>query len=157
LIQEIRKHIPGFIVSFETDYRQGIADSWSASIDDSVASHDWGWKPKLSDMVEDMLFQLIKKKRVTTRVAHASLRDAKIVLLFIVELFPHPYQPRGGTVFLELLKKQVLNCRWASGMGVIFSPPHYLIVSRLAASLFTVWDAGEGVHLPLFFMNKSVK
>jgi hypothetical protein len=113
LIQEIRKHIPGFIVSYETDYRLGIADSWPASIDDSVASHDWGWKPKyiMSDMVEDMLFQLIKKKRVTTRVAHASLRDAKIVLLFIVELFLHPYQPRDGTVFLELLKKQVLNGR----------------------------------------------
>jgi len=54
---EIKKHVPGFTISYEPDYRQQIAESWPQSIDDSVAQRDWGWRPKydLADMTREML------------------------------------------------------------------------------------------------------
>jgi nucleoside-diphosphate-sugar epimerase len=42
LAREIQKKIPGFTVSYKPDFRQKIADSWPASIDDRVARKDWG-------------------------------------------------------------------------------------------------------------------
>ena len=40
--------------------RQAIADSWPASIDDSAARSEWGWRPEidLPRMTADMLGQL---------------------------------------------------------------------------------------------------
>jgi nucleoside-diphosphate-sugar epimerase len=57
---EIKKHIPDFRMIYQPDYRQGIAESWPSSIDDSVARHDWGWKEEydLAAMTEDMLQNL---------------------------------------------------------------------------------------------------
>lgn len=54
---EVAKHIPGFQISYKPDFRQAIADSWPASIDDSRAQSDWGWKLQydLPAMVKDML------------------------------------------------------------------------------------------------------
>jgi len=60
LADEIRKHIPGFTATYSPDYRQEIADSWPASVDDSVAREEWGWNPSydISSMTKDMLEKL---------------------------------------------------------------------------------------------------
>jgi nucleoside-diphosphate-sugar epimerase len=60
LAAEIAKHVDGFTISYEPDFRQQIAESWPASIDDSAARQEWGWRPQydLSMMVEDMLARL---------------------------------------------------------------------------------------------------
>ncbi|MBG9443817.1 L-threonine 3-dehydrogenase [Cytobacillus firmus] len=61
---EIRKHIPGFEISYEVDpVRQGIADSWPNSIDASAAKEEWGFKADfdLVKMTADMLDKLRTK------------------------------------------------------------------------------------------------
>src|SRR5699024_1170197 len=57
---EIKKHIPAFQLTYQPDYRQEIAQSWPASIDDRQARKDWGWKEEydLSEMTKDMLKNL---------------------------------------------------------------------------------------------------
>lgn len=57
---EIKKHIPEFTITYEPDFRQKIADSWPASIDDSSAREDWNWKHTfdLESMTKDMLEHL---------------------------------------------------------------------------------------------------
>lgn len=58
---EIRKHIPNFVMDYDVDpIRQGIANSWPNSLDDSAARQEWGWNPKynLSSMTIDMLEKL---------------------------------------------------------------------------------------------------
>ncbi|MCU0346248.1 MAG: NAD-dependent epimerase/dehydratase family protein [Saprospiraceae bacterium] len=58
----IQAQVPGFSVSYQPDFRQAIAESWPASIDDRAARNDWGWQPKynLENMTKDMLFHLKK-------------------------------------------------------------------------------------------------
>lgn len=57
---EIKKHIPDFAITYKPDFRQQIADSWPASIDDSSARKDWGWKHEfdLQEMTNVMLENL---------------------------------------------------------------------------------------------------
>lgn len=57
---EIQKHIPEFTITYEPDFRQKIADSWPASIDDSSAREDWNWNHEfdLATMTIDMLEHL---------------------------------------------------------------------------------------------------
>lgn len=57
---EIKKHIPNFEISYHPDFRQKIADSWPASIDDTNARRDWGWQHEydLASMTTDMLEHL---------------------------------------------------------------------------------------------------
>jgi nucleoside-diphosphate-sugar epimerase len=59
---EITKHIPGFTITYNPDFRQKIADSWPASIDDSCARTNWGWKHEydMSAMTQVMLENLRK-------------------------------------------------------------------------------------------------
>jgi nucleoside-diphosphate-sugar epimerase len=56
----IAEHVNGFVLNSEPDFRQGIADSWPAVIDDAQARADWGWRPRfdLAAMVRDMLDNL---------------------------------------------------------------------------------------------------
>ena len=60
--EEIQKHYPNFELSYEPDFRQKIADSWPASIDDTSAREDWGWKNDfgIENMTVDM-FQNLKE------------------------------------------------------------------------------------------------
>ena len=60
LANEIRKHIPGLTVTYSPDSRQAIADSWPASIDDTAAREEWGWKPDydIESITKDMLEKL---------------------------------------------------------------------------------------------------
>ena len=62
---EIKKHIPEFTITYEPDFRQKIADSWPASIDDNDARKDWNWKHKydLETMTVDMLENLRAEKK----------------------------------------------------------------------------------------------
>ena len=61
---KIKEHVPGFEMEYELDpLRQGIADSWPDSLDDTCAREEWGWKPEygLEEMTKDMLVNLRKK------------------------------------------------------------------------------------------------
>ena len=62
IAEEIKKHIPEFTITYHPDFRQKIADSWPASIDDSAARDDWNWNHKfdISSMTKDMLDHLKK-------------------------------------------------------------------------------------------------
>jgi nucleoside-diphosphate-sugar epimerase len=57
---EIKKHILDFTISYQPDFRQSIADSWPASIDDAQARTDWNWHHEfdLESMTVDMLKHL---------------------------------------------------------------------------------------------------
>ena len=61
---EIRKHIPEFTIEYEPDFRQKIADSWPASIDDSEARKDWSWKNDFD--IENMTVEMITKLKENT-------------------------------------------------------------------------------------------
>ncbi len=58
----IAKVQPGFTIDYAPDFRQAIADSWPASIDDQKARQDWGWKHDfdLESMTKEMLENLKK-------------------------------------------------------------------------------------------------
>ena len=60
LAAEIRKHIPGFSISYEPDFRNVVAYSLPASIKDLQARADWGWQSafNLEKTTIDMLSKL---------------------------------------------------------------------------------------------------
>lgn len=60
----IRRMIPGFTMTYKVDrLRQGIAESWPNSLDDSCARAEWDWAPSydLESMTKDMLKTLQKR------------------------------------------------------------------------------------------------
>ena len=64
LAAAIRKRIPDFVIEYNIDpLRQGIADSWPDSLDDTAARDEWGWSPSydLDTMVDDMIKNLSVK------------------------------------------------------------------------------------------------
>ena len=65
IFASIKKYIPDFEIEYEPDFRQAIADSWPASIDDSSAREEWNWKPDydLDTMTKDMLEKLTEKHK----------------------------------------------------------------------------------------------
>ena len=64
---EVSKHIPNFEMSYKSDFRQKIADSWPSSINDEHAQNDWGWKLeyRLEKMTKDMIVNLKKQYKLT--------------------------------------------------------------------------------------------
>ena len=60
---EVSKHIPNFEMSYNSDFRQEIADSWPSSMNDEHAQNDWGWKLEynLEKMTSDMMKNLKEK------------------------------------------------------------------------------------------------
>ena len=60
---EVKKHIPQFQMTYKSDERQAIADSWPQSINDSLAREHWNWKHEydLATMVADMMQNLKKQ------------------------------------------------------------------------------------------------
>lgn len=64
---EIKRFIPDFVMKYDVDpIRQGIADSWPNSIDDTAAKEEWGFEAKydLTSMTADMLDKLSHKLKV---------------------------------------------------------------------------------------------
>jgi nucleoside-diphosphate-sugar epimerase len=56
----IKKHVPGFEMSYAPDFRQAIAESWPEVIDDTEARNHWGWQHAydLERMTAEMLLRL---------------------------------------------------------------------------------------------------
>jgi len=71
LAQKIKQTVPSFEIIYAPDSRQAIADSWPQSLDDSVASADWGWQAKigLDDLVRDMLANIKAPQELLNRAA----------------------------------------------------------------------------------------
>lgn len=63
LAEVIKKEIPEFEISYKPDFRQEIADSWPASIDDRIAKEDWGlhYEFGIEEMASDMIKNLKDK------------------------------------------------------------------------------------------------
>ena len=64
IFQAIKRHKPNFEMEYDVDMlKQGIADSWPDSLDDSCARAEWDWKPQydLESMTVDMLKNLEAK------------------------------------------------------------------------------------------------
>jgi len=61
LFNELKQYYPEATISYEPDARQQIADSWSESIDDSLAQQDWGWSPEydMISMAKDMVKNVV--------------------------------------------------------------------------------------------------
>ncbi len=59
LATEISNHMPEFSIVYKPDFRQAIADSWPASIDDSIARRDWGLQDEFD--IEKMSGHMLTK------------------------------------------------------------------------------------------------
>lgn len=63
LAEAIQQQLPNFSITYKPDFRDQIAATWPASINDDAAKKDWGWQPKynLEDLVSIMLEEIKKK------------------------------------------------------------------------------------------------
>jgi nucleoside-diphosphate-sugar epimerase len=64
----IQKYIPDFTITYKSDFRQALADSWPNSVDDSKARADWNWEHDfdLDRMTKDMLDNI--KVKIETEI-----------------------------------------------------------------------------------------
>lgn len=60
LFESIQSRYPRFSIQYVPDFRQQIADTWPASIDDTCARNDWGWKARfdLPAMTSEIMTKL---------------------------------------------------------------------------------------------------
>lgn len=58
----LRKHLPHFTMECKPDYREEIARSWPASVDDSAARRDWQWSPQyqLAVSISDSVYLFVR-------------------------------------------------------------------------------------------------
>jgi nucleoside-diphosphate-sugar epimerase len=60
---EIKKLMPEFEITYKPDFRQAIADSWPASIDESLAIKDWGLEQEFDlQRMTATMFEKIQEK-----------------------------------------------------------------------------------------------
>jgi len=72
LTEIIQRTLPTFSTTYSPDFRQAIADSWPASIDDSAAQNDWGWKSEYdTEKLCSTMLTEIRKKKAATLETHA--------------------------------------------------------------------------------------
>ncbi|KAF9387762.1 hypothetical protein CPC16_006885 [Podila verticillata] len=77
LANEIKKHLPEFTIAYpdpaRPDFRQAIANSWPASLDDSMARKDFGWKEEygLENMVKLMLDKIQAQVEAEKKAVHS--------------------------------------------------------------------------------------
>jgi hypothetical protein len=63
LADEIKQRIPAFTIDFKPDFRQAIADSWPASIDDQSAKEDWGLSVHYDlQKMTDLMLEKVREK-----------------------------------------------------------------------------------------------
>uniref|UniRef100_A0AC35UHY6 Epimerase domain-containing protein n=1 Tax=Rhabditophanes sp. KR3021 TaxID=114890 RepID=A0AC35UHY6_9BILA len=64
MAKAIKKRMPNFEIEYDIcPMRQKIADSWPRSLDDHIATRDWGWKADYClDKTIDIMFQLVEKQ-----------------------------------------------------------------------------------------------
>ncbi len=63
LAEAIKKRMPEFEITYKPDFRQAIAESWPASIDDSIARKDWNHTVEYDlDKIVDVMLEKIKEK-----------------------------------------------------------------------------------------------
>ena len=63
LANEIKSYIPDFKISYNSDYRQEIADSWPNSLEDYLSKEHWGWEAEynMPKRVEELIENLNAK------------------------------------------------------------------------------------------------
>lgn len=63
LAESIKKYMPEFKITYKPDFRQAIADSWPASIDDSIARRDWGLTDEYDlDKMTKLMLEKVEEK-----------------------------------------------------------------------------------------------
>ena len=69
----VASRVPGFSVAYAPDFRDGIARSWPASLDDGNARGDWGWDPSkgLEEAADAMLERVDSVLRTSDGAARA--------------------------------------------------------------------------------------
>lgn len=61
--RDIRRHIPGFKITYKPDFRNSIAKSWPKSIDDSILRNDIDWEPGFNlKKITDVMVKEVSKK-----------------------------------------------------------------------------------------------
>lgn len=62
ITEEIKKHYPNFTVDCALDFKQKIANSWPASINDSLARAHWGCENDYNiENMTDEMFNMLKE------------------------------------------------------------------------------------------------
>mmetsp|Transcript_23912 Transcript_23912/g.20880 ORF Transcript_23912/g.20880 Transcript_23912/m.20880 type:complete len:189 (+) Transcript_23912:423-989(+) len=62
--QAVQKVLPNFQMTYKSDFRQQIADSWPASINYIACIRDWGYRPKykrMDEVIDPMLRDVASK------------------------------------------------------------------------------------------------